>query len=334
MDRGKSLEHRTLEDIVTNQNLDPNELKSLNAKELLNEFECAVRSERKITHVILKYVREVNRRKLYLDYGYESLYKFMTQHMRYSGDQAYARMNAAIAFEAKPEVEEKIQQGRITLSQLQKVGQCLKQEASAGKSVSTEQTNAIFEQIENKSVFETEQVLASELGFEITNYQKLRPQKDGSVIVEITFSAEQFELLKKAQSLISHSVPNNDIAEAITYLAKLAIKKFEGAGAVKAKETLSEISTQSFRETQKSFAKHRRRYISLKTRRKLLNKADKACSHVDPASKRKCHSRFQLQVDHIVPLARGGSNNIENLRILCGLHNRTEAERCGLKRPV
>jgi 5-methylcytosine-specific restriction endonuclease McrA len=41
----------------------------------------------------------------------------------------------------------------------------------------------------------------------------------------------------------------------------------------------------------------------------------------------KCGSTHALQVDHIVPVALGGSANIENLRLLCAKHNRLEAQR-------
>jgi 5-methylcytosine-specific restriction endonuclease McrA len=34
-----------------------------------------------------------------------------------------------------------------------------------------------------------------------------------------------------------------------------------------------------------------------------------------------------LQIDHIQPVARGGANTIDNLRVLCAYHNRLEAER-------
>ena len=42
---------------------------------------------------------------------------------------------------------------------------------------------------------------------------------------------------------------------------------------------------------------------------------------------RRCNSAWNLQIDHIVPFARGGDNSPGNLRLLCGKHNRLEAER-------
>jgi 5-methylcytosine-specific restriction endonuclease McrA len=45
------------------------------------------------------------------------------------------------------------------------------------------------------------------------------------------------------------------------------------------------------------------------------------------ADGRRCGSRWWLEMDHIVPVARGGPTTLENVRLLCGRHNRFEAER-------
>ena len=42
---------------------------------------------------------------------------------------------------------------------------------------------------------------------------------------------------------------------------------------------------------------------------------------------RRCNKKDNLQIDHIVPYARGGANKIDNLRLLCEKHNLLEAER-------
>ncbi|MFF2344233.1 HNH endonuclease [Pseudarthrobacter sp. NPDC058119] len=38
-----------------------------------------------------------------------------------------------------------------------------------------------------------------------------------------------------------------------------------------------------------------------------------------------CGSTNEIQFDHIIPLAKGGSNNVENLELLCGPCNRSKS---------
>jgi 5-methylcytosine-specific restriction endonuclease McrA len=41
----------------------------------------------------------------------------------------------------------------------------------------------------------------------------------------------------------------------------------------------------------------------------------------------RCQERKGLEVDHIVPVARGGRTTADNLRLLCRAHNQYTAER-------
>ncbi|MCA9728578.1 MAG: HNH endonuclease, partial [Candidatus Eisenbacteria bacterium] len=49
------------------------------------------------------------------------------------------------------------------------------------------------------------------------------------------------------------------------------------------------------------------------------------CTYVGPEGR--CPERRGLEIDHRDPVARGGSNEPENLRVLCRAHNRLMAER-------
>ena len=42
---------------------------------------------------------------------------------------------------------------------------------------------------------------------------------------------------------------------------------------------------------------------------------------------RRCEETWNLEIDHIIPYAKGGDNSPENLRLLCAKHNRLEAEK-------
>jgi 5-methylcytosine-specific restriction endonuclease McrA len=50
------------------------------------------------------------------------------------------------------------------------------------------------------------------------------------------------------------------------------------------------------------------------------------CTFVGSDGQR-CNETIRLEVDHIKPVARGGTNDITNLRLLCAKHNRLQAER-------
>ena len=55
---------------------------------------------------------------------------------------------------------------------------------------------------------------------------------------------------------------------------------------------------------------------------RVRNKMKKLVLDRDINCCRICGSIDDLEIDHIKPLARGGSNELENLQILCKKHNR------------
>ena len=64
-----------------------------------------------------------------------------------------------------------------------------------------------------------------------------------------------------------------------------------------------------------------KRYISSKVRHHVWMRDQGKCTYVCPKTKRRCSSDHLLQIDHIQPFSLGGTNEADNLRLLCANHN-------------
>jgi 5-methylcytosine-specific restriction endonuclease McrA len=84
----------------------------------------------------------------------------------------------------------------------------------------------------------------------------------------------------------------------------------------------------------KSQRKNKSRAIPSATRTHIWQRDGGACTYTDPTTGHRCNSRHFIQLDHIHPVALGGTNEPENLRLLCGQHNRWRAEQTFGPRPA
>ena len=71
------------------------ELTNLSNEALLSELKNLRAEERALTRKLLEHLAELDRRKLYLEYGYSSLFAFTTQYLGYSEPAAQRRMIAS-----------------------------------------------------------------------------------------------------------------------------------------------------------------------------------------------------------------------------------------------
>ena len=310
------------------------DFKKISNEELNLRLEKLARSERKLTHVILLHINEVDSRDLHLKMGYESLFSYLVKALHYSESAAYRRLQAARLLKTNPEVAAKIESGALNLSQLTQMQRCLQAENKKGTAVNSQKVTEVLVSMESKSIFESEKILATEFDLPAKANEITKPQKDDTIRIEFTLTREQFEALKQAQSLLSHQCPDGSWSEVITQLAKKFNQSRMGKGNNNPTTECAETA-QGNTATKKPSMAPRTRYrsaITAKTKRYLLAKAHQACEYQDPRTGRRCQANFQLEVDHIKPLALGGEHRTENLRILCRAHNQLAAKKSGLRR--
>lgn len=95
----------------------------LSNNDLVERLGKLVQSERKIMHLILECIAEIDDRKLYLEKAYPSLYEFLVKEFGYSPSAAMRRIESARLLKEVPEISQKIESGALNLSQLSQLQQ-------------------------------------------------------------------------------------------------------------------------------------------------------------------------------------------------------------------
>jgi hypothetical protein len=267
--------------------------------QLENELKSLVAKERELLHEILLRIQAVDSRKLYLERGYSSLFDYLTREIGYSAASAQRRIDAVKLSRDIPEVVTRVRDGALNLSQ---IGHA--QKGFRKKSVSTEEKRSLLEKLAEAPSAHAEAIVAKELDLPIEEKTRLKAQANGSVRLEVTLSENGHQDLLRVKELLSHSLPVGELSSVIEKALRFYLEKKEPKAS-----SATEVAPQ-----QKTIP---RRYIFQR---------DKVCQF-KAGNGRICGSRHQLEIDHIQMRFYGGTDEPENLRLLCRKHNQWMAER-------
>src|SRR5262245_25099760 len=140
------------------------QLKYKNNQVLVSELSCLVKQERELLTKILHYLKELDARKLYLKLGYSSLFSYVTEALGYSEAAAQRRIYAMRLIRDLPEVEDKIESGKISLSVASQMQSFFQKEAKSKKEqekLNKAQKLELINQLEGISSRNCEKVLAA-----------------------------------------------------------------------------------------------------------------------------------------------------------------------------
>lgn len=145
---------------------------------------------------------------------------------------------------------------------------------------------------------------------------RIKPLAAGRYELHLSISESTYQKLCHARDLLSHAVPNGDLAEVFERLVAAGLARLE-----KARRAATEKPRRVPRRTSAN-----PRSIPAHVRRAVWEHDGSQCSFVS-ASGHRCESRRLLELDHIVPVACAGESTVDNLRVRCRAHNQFEAER-------
>ncbi len=140
--------------------------------------------------------------------------------------------------------------------------------------------------------------------------------------LKMTVGPEFMAELAEVKSALSHVVPDGNLEAILRVCFQKTLEYF-------ARRKQGARSTPAGAESKPRKEKRplRRRTIPAGVRRAVWKRDGGCCSFIGKDGKR-CGSRYQLEFDHLKPVALGGESTLENLALRCRAHNMHRARQC------
>jgi len=316
-------------------------LRRVGKRQLLRGFKKVVSADWGNTARMLAYIGEIDRRRLYLEDAYPSMFMMCTKHFGMSEAIAGKRIRAGRAACRFPRILEMIQRGELHLSGVHQLAGHL-----------TEKNHVeVLQRAKHRSMREIE-VLIAEISPQVDRETVLRelalatgdggdPEQDGTESriesgpipassvknltiplsprryrLHVTIGQPAKDALEELRNLLSHQIPDGDPA--------LVVEKALALLLAETKRKRAALSKRPRRKVQKATKKTRA--IPAHVRRAVFARDEGRCAFVDEDGQR-CGSAWQVELHHCVPYGRDGPHTVENVQLRCRAHNQFEAER-------
>ncbi len=313
-------------------------MKSLTNLELLSNIRALAQEERRIGVELLHHIREIDARKLYGE-KHSSLHEFLVQELKYSDGAAHRRIQAMRLLRDLPETEAKLSSGEITLSTASQLQNFFRAEKKLGTTYASAAKRELLSKIEGKSTRQTEGLLAA-ISLQAVPRERERTLNESESSITFVAGSELREKLMRLRGLVAHKNPCPSYAELFEMLADIALQKLDPsksepltagkqlaqpteptlAYAKRAPHLLRAPSPQSTHGTCKFQPIQPSRYIPTALKRLTWSRAQGRCEFLD-SNGRRCTSSYALEIDHKIPVGRGGIASEANLQLLCRSHN-------------
>jgi 5-methylcytosine-specific restriction endonuclease McrA len=275
------------------------------------------------------------------------MFAYCTGHLRYSESAAGRRLQVARALLQFPEIGLFLERGEVTVVTVSQIAGALTKSTA----------NELIEKIRGKTQADVEAIAsafrppvalrdrvqhvtvpaapaASSESRVLVNpeaiYSHCGSEKRPNAVVSklyIQFLADEsfMEKYKEACALLSNRIPELSFE---TVFGEL-LKEFIERHAPRARQVRRErraANRPAAIPAKPSPRTSGRSPIPARTRDAVFARDQGQCTYVG-AGGRRCNETRRLHVDHVIPVAHGGTHDATNLRLLCAQHNQFEADR-------
>ncbi|WP_394841942.1 hypothetical protein LZC95_33310 [Pendulispora brunnea] len=277
--------------------------------ELLSGIHGLIGQGRALLARLLVYLAEVEERRLDLQSACSSLFDFCVRRLGMSEDEACRRVMAARLARRFPFALPLIENGDIHLTAFLMLREHLTEENHA----------ELLRAASGKTKAQVQELLAARFPRPDAPSMirgRCEPLSPERYQVQFTASAELKAKIDRAADLMRHANPSGELSVILERAIDLLLAELEKQRLGKTKRPVAKAPRSNTR----------RGYVTRSIRREVFQRDGEQCTFVDDAGRR-CECRTFLELDHIEPRARGGSDGATNLRVRCKSHNAYAAER-------
>lgn len=298
-------------------------------------------SERRAIALLVAALAEFDARRLYLGLGYSSLFAYCTDALHLSEQASFNRIEAARLSRRLPIVLDCIADGTLSLTGARLLAPHL----------TDENQRDVIAEARHKKTREIEQLVArirplppaptvirrvpvkrgvaaaelpsparqlvspaSDQPATAPSRPRVTPLSETTYRVQVTISADAHNLLREAQQLLRHALPNGDAAAIVERALQVLVAQLRRAKFGEASRPMTETASAS-----------KGRHIPASVKRAVAARDGHRCAFVSEEGRR-CEETGFLEYHHVVPYARGGAAAADNIELRCRGHNVYEAE--------
>lgn len=284
-----------------------NAVERLSNDRLREAVKALARDERSTAARLVRYLAEVDTRRMYLDDGYGSLFSWCVGLVQLSEAAAYNRIEVARLGRRFPAVFAALDDGRLTLTAARLVGPYLTAE-------NCEALLAMAHGLTRRELDDTLSRLTPATPLPLPPQETTIHLAADRYEIRFTIGAETRAKLHRARDLLRHALPRGEYAaifdRALTVLlADIERRRFAATP-----------SPRAGREAAGSD-----RYVPAAVRRAVWQRDGGQCAFIGRRGQR-CDERGFLEFHHVRPFAAGGAATVDNISLRCRQHNAYEAE--------